>query len=301
MSKKNNKDKVWTVTLTAGPQSPIKQFKLSKLVFYGSVFATALLLIAMVGLIFVVSLLNQEKQDLYTRIEEQGIELEEARKGYIIMEKEALAVQRSIEEFKLLEEQLNKLNLDIPKTGDGSGGIEYPPDYQQSYDTPRKLIELREELPSLITDFEETYNRLQEYEEELRTIPTLFPAAEGRISSNYGVRNDPITRGSAFHSGADIAAPVNTPIFAAADGKVTFAGRKGGYGLVVILVHNGTYETTYAHLNTIDVSEGDLVKKGDTIGGMGTTGRSTGVHLHYEIKRNGEYVDPYPYITFHQK
>nr|WP_246593561.1 M23 family metallopeptidase [Evansella tamaricis] len=127
-----------------------------------------------------------------------------------------------------------------------------------------------------------------------------MPTDNGRITSHFGNRADPFTRATSFHSGIDIAAPLNTPIYATADGIIISVGWEGGYGRTIVIEHGDTYETLYAHLNEIYISVGDEVEKGDLIGGMGTTGRSTGVHLHYEIRRNGSLVDPYPYMTFHE-
>lgn len=200
---------------------------------------------------------------------------------------------------------MSNLNLNMPNEidtdQDGSGGELFSVELYDSKAIASNLVEMKEELPELIEKFEDTVEKLTEYEKELRTVPTIFPAAEGRISSHYGKRRDPFNWRTSFHTGIDIAAPMNTPIFAAADGKVIFAGRNGGYGETIVIEHGSTYETLYAHLNKIDVEVGDFVNKGDIIGGMGTTGRSTGVHLHYEVKRNGERVDPYVYMTFHER
>ncbi|MDQ0257919.1 murein DD-endopeptidase MepM/ murein hydrolase activator NlpD [Evansella vedderi] len=197
---------------------------------------------------------------------------------------------------------MREIELEIPgEIGDGSGGMEYSLDSNEDMvDVSRRLMEMREELPSIIKEFEETVERILAYEKELRTIPTIMPTEEGRISSRFGYRRDPFTWNSSFHSGIDIAAPINTGIHATADGKVVHADWDGGYGRKVVIEHNETYTTIYAHLNRIDVQVGDEVSKGDLIGGMGTTGRSTGVHLHYEIIRDGEHVDPYLYMTFHE-
>jgi murein DD-endopeptidase MepM/ murein hydrolase activator NlpD len=115
-------------------------------------------------------------------------------------------------------------------------------------------------------------------------------------TSNFGNRRDPITGATRMHSGVDFGGSRNTPILATADARVKFAGRQSGYGNIVILEHDFGIETYYAHLNTINVSEGQRVSRGDRIGGMGTTGRSTGVHLHYEVRVGGRPVNPMTYI-----
>lgn len=299
--------KTWTVILSSGAQTPIKQFRLSKLAFYVSLSIFPILVVSIASLYYVLSEVTNEKAALVVELEEKVKEVEEIQHDYFVLQQETITVKKTIEEFRFFEEQLSNLNLDIPSDltndNDGSGGKLYPQQFvQPSRESSLKLQEMKEEVPILIQRFEETLLRLTAYENELKTIPTIFPAADGRISSRFGNRPDPFNwRRTAFHSGIDIAAPLNTPILAGADGEVIFAGRNGGYGKTIIIDHGGTYETLYAHLNRIQVEVGDKVVKGQAIGGMGTTGRSTGVHLHYEIKRNGERIDPFTYITFHER
>lgn len=128
-------------------------------------------------------------------------------------------------------------------------------------------------------------------------VPLINPVRGSfRWTSGFGYRRDPFGRGSRFHSGVDMAGPLGTPIVTAADGVVTFAGWQSGYGRIVIIRHAQGFETRYGHLTTIDVAKGESVFKGDKIGGMGSTGRSTGVHLHYEIRIGGKPVNPMTYI-----
>ncbi|MDX1387284.1 MAG: M23 family metallopeptidase [bacterium] len=123
--------------------------------------------------------------------------------------------------------------------------------------------------------------------------PELLPC-EGRISSGFGPRR--WGRRMKMHKGLDIAAPTGTPVVAPAKGTVEFVGRKGGYGLTVILNHGGEITTLYGHNSKIHVEEGDIVKKGQVISEVGNTGRSTGPHLHYEVRLDGEQVNPSEYI-----
>ncbi len=117
-----------------------------------------------------------------------------------------------------------------------------------------------------------------------------------RFTSGFGNRRDPKTGRSRMHSGVDFAGPSGTPILATSDGVVKQAGWHGGYGNAVIIEHAFGIETLYAHLSSVDVREGQRVSRGDRIGGMGTTGRSTGVHLHYEVRVGGSAVNPMTYI-----
>ncbi len=117
----------------------------------------------------------------------------------------------------------------------------------------------------------------------------------GVISSPYGWRIHPIKKVRSFHTGIDIAATEGTPIFAADSGTVEFAGRNGGYGNF-ILINHGTYSTAYGHLSKIDVYTGQKVKKGQIIGRVGSTGISTGPHLHFEVRIGGRHTNPLAFL-----
>jgi flagellar protein FlgJ len=114
----------------------------------------------------------------------------------------------------------------------------------------------------------------------------------GRVSSNFGTRFHPVDHKMKFHGGMDIAVAKGTPIGAAADGEVVFAGRKGGYGNLVIIRHPDGRESRYGHLDKINVEIGAKVSAGQNIAASGSTGKSTGPHLHFEIRENGQAVDP---------
>lgn len=130
-----------------------------------------------------------------------------------------------------------------------------------------------------------------------RKVPLAHPVAGSyRYTSSFGWRSDPKTGGRRMHNGADMAGPLGTPIVATADGVVTFAGRQSGFGKLVKIRHSQGFETLFAHLNKIRVKSGQKVSRGDRIGDMGNTGRSTGVHLHYEIRIGGKPVNPRTYM-----
>lgn len=119
-----------------------------------------------------------------------------------------------------------------------------------------------------------------------------LPLSSYTMTSDYGPRNTGIEGASTFHNGVDLAASCGTPIYASAEGKVSFAGSSGGYGLMVKIKHDGGVETRYGHCSTLLVSSGEYVKKGQVIALVGSTGTSSGNHVHFEVRINGEPVDP---------
>ncbi|MDQ7082226.1 MAG: peptidoglycan DD-metalloendopeptidase family protein [Aquificota bacterium] len=129
----------------------------------------------------------------------------------------------------------------------------------------------------------------------LTRIP-LGPPVWGRVTSHYGYRTDPFSGKYEFHEGVDIKAPWGTPVRATAEGKVIFAGWKPGYGKTVIIRHAFGYTTLYGHLSRIKVRRGRWVRSGDIIGYVGSSGRSTGPHVHYEVWRYSRKVNPLKYM-----
>ena len=127
-------------------------------------------------------------------------------------------------------------------------------------------------------------------------IPSRRPIEQMSLSSSYGMRVHPITGKLARHNGVYIPAPYGTPIYATADGIVGRAQRLGGYGNYVEIEHGNAIETRYGHMSSFVVQPGQQVKKGDVIGYVGSTGRSTGNHLHYEVRIDGEPVNPMPFV-----
>lgn len=138
--------------------------------------------------------------------------------------------------------------------------------------------------------------RMDAMERALAAIPTSMPAAVMLMSSGFGYRSDPFTGGGAMHNGLDFKGPIGTPILAAAEGVVTAAGGQGGYGNTIEITHANGLVTRYAHLSGFNVSLGQKVARGVQIGRMGSTGRSTGSHLHFEVRLNGQAINPRKFL-----
>ena len=138
--------------------------------------------------------------------------------------------------------------------------------------------------------------RMDALERGLAGVPQVAPANVAMVSSSYGYRRDPFTGAAAMHKGLDFRGPVGAPIFAAAKGKVSFVGRKSGYGKVVEIKHGNGLMTRYAHMSKFAAKVGQAVEAGETIGAIGSTGRSTGPHLHFEVRINNRAVNPRTFL-----
>ena len=132
----------------------------------------------------------------------------------------------------------------------------------------------------------------------LVSVPSLRPVAmtTTNFTSGFGVRSDPFRHSAAMHAGIDLAGPIGTPIYATADGVVSKAGWGNGYGNMVQISHGAGMETRYGHMSRLMVVSNTRVRRGQLIGLMGSTGRSTGSHLHYEVRIDGRAVNPIPYL-----
>jgi murein DD-endopeptidase MepM/ murein hydrolase activator NlpD len=130
----------------------------------------------------------------------------------------------------------------------------------------------------------------------LQATPSINPTGQAHVTSSFGKRKHPITGQWGMHKGLDLAAAPGTPVFAPADGVVVFAGPRGGYGVTLVLDHGYSVQTHFAHLSRGEVPPGQEVRRGQIIGRVGATGRATGPHLHYEVRRMGQPLDPAAYI-----
>lgn len=142
---------------------------------------------------------------------------------------------------------------------------------------------------------EEVHDLLEERRLKISSTPAVSPV-KGILTSGFGYRRDPVHGGRAFHQGLDIAASRGFPVRATADGMVTRAGRIGGLGKAIYVAHGFGVGTRYGHLSKIAVEPGQEIRRGDVIGEVGNTGRSTGYHLHYEVHVDGKAVNPLAYI-----
>ena len=164
---------------------------------------------------------------------------------------------------------------------------------------PARPVDSAAALAALVAKTERLEREMRDYEDLLRRrgmTPSIWPVS-GKLESGMGGRRNPFGgRGFEYHEGQDIDASYGTPVMVAASGTVTIAGRERGYGNVIYVDHGAGLSTRYGHLSQIDVKIGQSVTRGQTIGLVGSTGRSTGPHLHYEVRINNQPVDPRQYL-----
>lgn len=163
-------------------------------------------------------------------------------------------------------------------------------------ETTKRLDKIAKQLYIQSKSYDEVYALAKQKEQMLASIPAIQPVSNKdltRMASGFGYRVDPVYKTNKFHSGMDFTAPAGTDIYATGNGKVIFLERSSnGYGNHVVIDHGFGYKTLYAHLSTMDIRPGQQVKRGDIIGKVGNTGKSVGPHLHYEVLKNDEKINP---------
>ena len=195
---------------------------------------------------------------------------------------------------------LGELDFD---SGGGAGGPLLPVTDAEA-ETPRSFAEIRRRVDRVAGGIDDRERKLSvvegflvERELKVETTPAGWPIDSGWISSSYGHRTDPITGNQAFHGGTDFATHAGDPIYAIAGGVVVFSGRRGAYGNLVEINHGNGYTTRYAHNKENLVRVGEVVRAGDEIARVGSTGRSTGPHVHLEVRKHGQPKNPAPFAS----
>lgn len=190
----------------------------------------------------------------------------------------------------------------------GIGGVERYAEFDKMEsgellkNTTMKVDDITKRIYVESKSLDELYNMARTKSERMASMPAIMPVAKDqcKVVSGYGMRFHPILKYRRIHSGIDLAARQGTPIYATGDGVVRVAGRNpqgyGGYGVVAVVDHGFGFMTLYAHMSTVRVHVGQHVKRGELIGAVGSTGMSSGAHLHYEVIQNGKKVDPVYYF-----
>ena len=301
MSSKIDK-KLFDVIVVSNNDGQIKKYKLSKRSIK-LFFVSNLILIIVLVLSMIVSVLLYTKYMKITSLYEKEISINNILKERNFQYKSFLdlsiqKMDKIYQKISSIEYYGNKLlnNMNIPKKNI-KNEISFPR-YDSileidMYDTYLSFID--DKMEQLEKTIPYSYSSYRENENILLSTPSIWPV-RGWLSSYFGKRIDPFTQAEKFHEGLDIANNVGLPIKVTANGVVIFSGERGGYGNVIIVKHNYSLETRYAHLQSSVVSVGQRVKKGELIGYLGNSGRSSGPHLHYEVRKNGIPVNPMNYI-----
>lgn len=249
----------------------------------------------------------------YEQIWEQSLEGYELESDYI-KEESQVQLEHMTQQLSRLQTRLSRLDAlgerltelaDLSdgefdfNTDPGMGGPELP-SHSESYEGA-DIQTVLDRLSARIDDRTQQLRLLEELmlnrHNDANAMLDFIPVQTGYISSGFGRRTDPITRRSAMHSGLDFAAPRGTAIHALGAGVVTFSGRRGAYGNMIEISHAGGYKTRYAHAQELQVKKGELVKKGQQVATVGSTGRSTGPHLHLEVYHNGMAINPARFLA----
>lgn len=238
--------------------------------------------------------LKEREQQLQASLGQLSKTLDEARSR----------LSQSQEQLSSIEELARQQNLPLPKTPGLGGPAPHPvavpvvPSRNaQVGDLVSGIAELKARADSIYRETQGVGRVLTPHLEEMSRIPRLWPV-KGFITSGFGRRTDPIEDGTDYHTGVDISAPYGSPVKAPAEGLVIFCGWQQGYGNCLEVSHGGGVVTRYAHLSKILVKPGQHLKRWQRIGIVGTSGRTTGAHLHYEVLRNGLPKDPRSYLIY---
>lgn len=199
---------------------------------------------------------------------------------------------------------LDDLNQDVTEVGVGGPDFGYVRSLSILDEATRnQVVDLKEDIQKLVRQaklqsdsYSDVIRILHENQDRLNRTPSVIPVARGFVSSRFGRRMDPITGRSSRHYGVDYSARLGTPVQATADGIVTFAGKWAAFGNTVELSHGFDFVTRYAHNSKILVKKGQRVKRGDVIARVGSSGRSTATHLHYEVIYKGRKRNPLSYV-----
>ncbi len=202
---------------------------------------------------------------------------------------------RSDKNFKSINKEIREMGVgglpQVDTTFTYSDGLNL--DYNI---TLNKIVQLKSKVKFDYQSHEQLYNLVELKDALYKNTPSIYPAY-GRISDPYGWRIHPITKQRTFHYGLDFGNITGTHIYATADGVVRSTGKQKYFGKFIAISHKFGYQTNYAHLYKMYVKKGDEVKRGQIIGEMGNSGRSTGTHLHYEVLRYNKYRNPYKYLN----
>ncbi len=229
------------------------------------------------------------------------------RENYKELDEELSSVQKQMQELEKRDNDVYRAIFEANPVPDSArakeleekleiASVERIKDNQLVTAITNTLNNLNSRIVAQKKSYDEVDELVKNKEKLLSHTPAIQPVSNkdlNRIASGYGYRIDPVYKTTKFHAGLDFSAPQGTPIYATADGVISTAGNTGnGYGNYVVINHGYGYETLYGHMVRVKVRNGQAIKRGEVIGWVGSTGKSTGPHCHYEVHKNGEKINP---------
>lgn len=292
----------YTVMLVPDRDSTIRRFRVSSRIVWGFASLGAVGLLALtIWISHYMILVDRGEENKLLREENSQL-----RAQLLLVEEKIQHIDETLDRVERFDQKLRALtslsdadrNLAIgplDDSSDGSRGFEGRRGGSIGESLDARLDNLVEEAERNERSLVELSRYFEDRKSLLASTPSLWPA-RGWVTSDFGLRLDPYTAKRVMHNGMDIANRHGTPVIAPADGVVIFAGMEGGYGKVLVLDHGYGIKTRYAHLSEINVSLGERVRRAQRIAAIGNTGRSTGPHLHYEVRVNGISENPRKFI-----
>jgi murein DD-endopeptidase MepM/ murein hydrolase activator NlpD len=295
----NLRDK-FTLILIPNSQGVSRQMTVSRALVYSGALAVVLLLAA--ALYFSaehftdqvtsaeLERLRAENAELSKKFEKMRWDLSEVEQRYADLVEKEVAV-RTLFDLPEIDPEERQLGIGGPTP---PAVAEMSPVEHEAYITEREIDRLLRLSDFELQNYQQIEEELVDLKDRLDHTPSIWPT-KGWLSSGYGMRNDPFTGYRTMHHGIDVANRRGTPIIAAADGKVVSVRYNGSLGKMITIDHGYGFKTRYGHLHESKVKVGQKVKRGDVIASMGSSGYSTGPHLHYEVLRNGKSLNPTKY------
>lgn len=328
---KQPRSTTWTWVWMRGPNRSAVQFSMSpKLAIGGLIFLLCLIASMIIGLVIYQTNMRQLQESnisMKSQLLQKDQDIAALQADLDVINEKSSDLLDQIQEVTMLESQLkqviqssssvpynNRVSSDttalhpskvsvssdrnLTTTQVGGEYLPLLPDYKSlSYnltpeDTKRKLDAIDQTLERWDAAIPELLSQAEQAKKKIDATPTLWPTVSTRITSSFGGRSDPFNNSEAYHNGLDIGGDRGDHVLASATGVVIEQGYDSAKGNYIIIRHSDQITTRYLHLSKIDVTEGQAVKKGEPIGELGSTGRSTGPHLHFEIRNNNEPIDP---------
>lgn len=334
------KEKKLTLVVIPEANRQVRQFRMSLLWVYVIPAAVLVLAAATTALLLLQGVLvhtngqlradwQGDRQSMEKTVAVKDDEIERLQSELAMLVSETEQMRSKVEQLQQLEQELLSItedngsrkasskNATVPVAlstdrsaasamdGLAVGGELYPVDVDDTLELSRLsrsgLQELDIEADRLQSSLKDAKKHAQQLAYIRSITPSIFPTVTTRITSTFGYRKDPFTRRSAYHRGIDFPGDVNDPIYATAGGKVSRTGYDRAMGNYIFIKHGNGLETVYMHMKKSLVKVGQQVEKGEEIGKLGSTGRSTGPHLHYEVRKQGTPINPISYLDSMQK